>query len=166
MQTPGSLSHFKRDEVPANNVDLTADNFDSLKYKAALVGNTVSAVNNTTSSVKNTELVFPLKYLISNIKILLKYQNIFWRSLEMPLINCKIRLELNRIEDCILPTVGHTAKFKIIDAKLHVPIVTLSTADLKDLFIGAVLFQFQTTPSKVTNNDTNLYESLSANFKV
>ena len=43
----------------------------------------------------------------------------------MPLINCKIHLELNWIEDCILPS----AKLKIANAKLHVPIVTLSTKD-------------------------------------
>ena len=47
----------------------------------------------------------------------------------MPLINCKIHLELNWIEYCILPSAGDSAKFKIADAKLHVPIVTLSTKD-------------------------------------
>ena len=47
----------------------------------------------------------------------------------MPLINCKIRLELNWIEDCILSSAGNSAKFKITDAKLKVLIVTLSTKD-------------------------------------
>ena len=47
----------------------------------------------------------------------------------MPLINCKIHLELNWIEDCILSSAGDSEKFKITDAKLHVPIVTLSTKD-------------------------------------
>ena len=47
----------------------------------------------------------------------------------MPLINCKIHLELNWIEDCILASNGDSAKFKIMDAKLHVPIVTLSIKD-------------------------------------
>ena len=45
------------------------------------------------------------------------------------LINCKIHLELNWIEDCILSKAGDTAKFKITDAKLNVPIVTPSTKD-------------------------------------
>ena len=116
--TSGSLWWFKRGEVPNNNADLTADNSQSFKYKAALVGKTADAVNNTNSSVKNTKIVVPLKYL-SN----------FWRSLEMPLINCKIYLELNWIEDCILSSAGSSEKFKITDAKLHVPIVTLSTKD-------------------------------------
>ena len=45
----------------------------------------------------------------------------------MPLINCKIHLELNLIEDRVVSSAGDSAKFKITDAKLHVPIVTLCT---------------------------------------
>ena len=70
------------------------------------------------SFVTNTKIVVPLKYL-SN----------FWRSLEKPLINCKIYLELNWIEDCVLSSTGNYAKFKTADATLHIPIVTLSTKD-------------------------------------
>ena len=51
------------------------------------------------------------------------------RSLEMPLINCKVHLKSNWIEDWILSSDGDSAKFKITDAKLHIPIVTLSTKD-------------------------------------
>ena len=109
----GSLWQFKKDEAPVNNADLTIDNSQSFKYKAALVGETKDAVGGN-SFVKNTKIVVPLKYL-SN----------FWRLLEMPLINCKIHLELNWIEDCI----SSSAIFKTTDAKLHVPIVTLSTKD-------------------------------------
>ena len=36
--TSGRLRQFKRDEVPNNNTDLTIDNSQSFKYKAALVG--------------------------------------------------------------------------------------------------------------------------------
>ena len=49
----------------------------------------------------------------------------FWTPLEIPLINCKIRLELN----CILSSAGEPSKAEITDAKLHLPIVTLSTKD-------------------------------------
>ena len=114
--TLGSLWQFKRDEVPLNNAALAADSAQSLKYKAALVGKTAVGVNNTNSSVKNKKNVVPLQYLTN-----------FWRSLEMLLINCKIHLELNRIGDSILSTSRNSAKFKITDAKLHVPAVTLST---------------------------------------
>ena len=92
-----------------NNADLTADNSQWFKYKAALVGKTADAVNNANSSVKNTKFFVPIMYL-SNI----------WRSLQIPLINCKIYLGSKWIE-------GESVKFKITDAKIHVPIITLST---------------------------------------
>ena len=44
----------------------------------------------------------------------------------MPLINCKVHLELNWTWDCIL---SNNAKFEITDAKLHGPVVTLATKD-------------------------------------
>ena len=46
----------------------------------------------------------------------------------MPLINSKVELSLNWIEKCMLPTAANANKptFKITDAKLYVPIVTLS----------------------------------------
>ena len=120
--TSGSLWQFKRDEVPVDNVDLTINNSQSFKYKAALLGKTADAVGNTNSSVKDAKIVVPLKYL-SN----------FWRSLEMPLINCNVYFELNWIEDCILSSAGNSAKFTITDTKLHVPIVTLPTKDSANL---------------------------------
>ena len=58
----------------------------------------------------------------------LKSLNNCWRSLEMPLINCKVELSLNWIERCIL-TAPNTAMLKITGAKLYVPIVTLSAED-------------------------------------
>ena len=44
----------------------------------------------------------------------------------MPLINCKIHLELNWTKDCVMSTIADT-KFKITNTKLYVPIVTLSS---------------------------------------
>ena len=87
-------------------------NAPSFKYKASLSCNTVN--DRTKNGVK---IAVPLKYL-SN----------FWRSLEMPLINCKVELSLKWIENCVL-TAAATATFKIIDAKLYVPIVTLSAEE-------------------------------------
>ena len=110
--TSGSLWNFKRDKI-INNADVTNDNNSpSFKYKASIIGN---AGNN---GIKNeVKIAVPLKYL-SN----------FWRLLETPLINCKIELSLNWIEKCLL-TTANTAIFKITDAKLYVPIVTLSAED-------------------------------------
>ena len=94
---------------------MTINNSQSFKHKAAVMGKTANH-NNGKSSVKDTKIIVPLKYL-SN----------FWRSLELPLINCKVHLELDWIEECILSSAGNSAKYEITDAKLHVPIVTLST---------------------------------------
>ena len=45
----------------------------------------------------------------------------------MPLINCKIELSLNWIENCIFFSAETAATFT--DAKLYVPIITLKTED-------------------------------------
>ena len=74
------------------------------------------------------------------------------------------------IEDCILSSDGESAKFRITDPKLHVPIVTLSTKDnvnltkqLSDGFKRTVYWdKYQTIRTKVINNETNIYELLSA----
>ena len=110
--TSGSLRNFKRDAI-INNEDITNNNnAPSFKYKANIIGNTEN------SGTKNgVKIAVPLKYL-SNV----------WRSLEMPLINCKVEISLKWIERCLL-TVANNATFKITDAKLYVPIVTLSSED-------------------------------------
>ena len=47
----------------------------------------------------------------------------------MPLINCKVEFSLKWYESCILSSSGTAATFKITDAKLYVPVVTLKTED-------------------------------------
>ena len=49
----------------------------------------------------------------------------------MPLINCKTELSLNLIENCVLTTTADasSATFKITDANVCVPVVTLSAED-------------------------------------
>ena len=57
----------------------------------------------------------------------------------MPLINCKVEFSLKWIENCVLTiaelganadaTDADGATFKITDAKLYVPVVTLSAED-------------------------------------
>ena len=91
----------------------------------------------------------------------------------MPLINCKVYLELNWIEDCILSSAGNTAKFAITDTKLHVPIVTLSTKgsanlakQLNDGFERSVYWNsYETKPAKVIEQGENLYKLLNASFQ-
>ena len=102
---------MERDEI-INNANVTNDNNASLKYKANIIGNTEN--DGTKNGVK---IALPLKYL-SN----------FWRSLEIPLINCKVEISLKWIENCMLTTTN-TATFKITDAKFYIPIVALSSEE-------------------------------------
>ena len=135
QNSSATLYQYKRDEPPEDDAvgNLTADNSSSLKYKISLLGNPVVANNVARRSVK---VVVPLKYL-SN----------FFRSLEMPLINCKIKLNLTWKKECVLSTDNGNAVFIINDTKMYVPVVTLSKEDnkyfieqqikdFKDLFIG------------------------------
>ena len=59
----------------------------------------------------------------------LNYLSNFWRTLEMWLINCEINLILTWPKDCFITNSTGEEKFKITDAKLYVPVVTLSTQD-------------------------------------
>ena len=47
----------------------------------------------------------------------------------MPLINCKIHLELNWTKDCVMSSVAGPTTSKITSTKLNVRIFTLSTKD-------------------------------------
>ena len=118
QDSSATLYQYKQDEPPDNNVDLTANNSVSLKYKVNLLGNPV--VTNRIVK-KNSKIVVPLKYL-SN----------FFRSLEMPLIKCKIKLNLTWKKECALSTDTANVVFIINDRKLYVPVVTLSKEDNKD----------------------------------
>ena len=91
------------------------NNAPSLRYKVSNIGNIES--NGTKNGVKIT---VPLKYLST-----------FWRSLKMPLINCKVELSFKWIENCMLttPTNANKATFELTDEELYLPIVTLSIKD-------------------------------------
>ena len=77
--------------------------------------------------------------LISNsVKTMvpLKYLSNFWRTLEMPLINCKINV-LIWSADCVVfstAAVNQCATFAITDKKRYVPVVTLLNQDKIKLF--------------------------------
>ena len=124
QDSSATLYQYKRHEPPEDDAvaDLTANNSDSLKYKIKLLGN-VTEVTGDAAGVRrlNVKVVLPLKYL-SN----------FSRSLEMPLINCKIKLHLTWKKEFVLSTGDGEAVFIINDTKLYVPVVTLSKEDNKD----------------------------------
>ena len=62
----------------------------------------------------------------------LKYLSNFWKTLEMPLINCEVNLILTWSSICVLAATGdgnQAETFAITDTKLYVPVVTLSTQE-------------------------------------
>ena len=90
-------------------------------YKSKLISGTDD------NYVNNVKLVVPLKY-VSN----------FFRSLVIPLVNCKINLELTWHKDCMISSAnaaaGQVVSFMITNTKLFIPIVvTLSTNDNTNL---------------------------------
>ena len=103
-KTTGSLWQYFRDE--SNNV---LRNSKSFKSKIKITGKTPDDDNE-----KDVEIMVPLKYS-SN----------FWRTLEMPLINCEVNLVLTWSSTCVIPN----SNVEITDTKLYVPVVTLSTQE-------------------------------------
>ena len=62
----------------------------------------------------------------------LKYLSNFWRTLEMPLINCEVNLILTWSANCVIVytnVANQGATFEITETNLYVPVVTLSTQD-------------------------------------
>ena len=120
QDSSATLYQYKRDEPPEANAinELTTNTLSSFKYKVKLLGNQVLDGNIAKRSVK--------------VVVALKYLSNFFRSLEMPLINCKIKLNLTWKKECVLSTDVGDAVFIINDTKMYVPVVTLSKEDNKD----------------------------------
>ena len=130
-KTTGSLWNYYRDEPS----DPLSSDSESFKYKTSITGNTYNigageeGYDANKVGKNETEVVIPLKYL-SN----------FWRSLNIPLINCEVEFILTWSKNCVLADMttrnaqdGNPAvvapsgkTFKIKDTKLYVPVVTLS----------------------------------------
>ena len=57
----------------------------------------------------------------------------FFRSLELPLINTKLYIELNWTKHSIISHVATATTFQITKTELYVPVVTLNTESNKKL---------------------------------
>ena len=111
-KTTGGLRNYYRDELTDdtsdnNNLNKNVINSESFKYKTSITGSTYNVdaiitndagnqVHNPNydankSGKKEVEIAVPLKYL-SN----------FWRTLNMPVINCEISLTLNWSKNCVI----------------------------------------------------------------
>ena len=129
-KTSGSLFNYYRDEpsettIGAGNnaINISVRNSKSFDYKTEIIG----SLDAGEDEKEDVTIAIPLKYLGN-----------FWRSLDIPLINCEITLILSWYKECVLvgrafrgPTAAAInsptdAKFEITDCKLYLPAVTLS----------------------------------------
>ena len=108
----GRLWQYYKD-VPSSSLT----NSELVKFKSNLTNNT----GNTGSA--NVEIVVPLEPLSS-----------FWRTFEMPGINCEINLMIKWSANYIIWKADRAATFKITNTNLHVLAVTPSTHDNTKLF--------------------------------
>ena len=131
--TWGRLWNYFRDEINdsvnenndagnyrMNNKTMTSKSF---AYRTKIIGRTPND-----NYILNTEVVVPLKYL-SN----------FWKSFNLPLINCEIELDLSWSRYCVVSEISRTAvvagnlpvaatattRFRINNSKIYVVVVTL-----------------------------------------
>ena len=115
-KTSGSLWQYCK-EIPAVNNDGNIVDFnganatDSFNFKTKITGQT-----NNNGRIDSVEIMVQLKYL-SN----------FWRTLEMPLINCEVNLVLTWSADCgIIYTdiTNQIPTFTTTETNLYPPVVT------------------------------------------
>ena len=150
-KTSRSLWNYHRDELTNdtndnNDFNKNVVNSKSFKYKTSIIGSTYNVDENNDAYVgkkadsKDVEIVIPLKHL----------SNFRW-TLDMPWINCEGSLTLTWSENYVITKIDKTvraapgnnpvvdkinqesATFKITDAKLHIPVATLSTEIAKKL---------------------------------
>ena len=143
-KSSGSLFNYYRvepkdyDEGDGDNaINISVRGSNSFDYKTKIVGSLAAGE----LEKEDVVIAIPLKYLGN-----------FWRSLDIPLINCEITLILSWYKEWVLvgralrnvpdpqpnPPIAAinsptSAKFEITDCKLYVPVVTLSAENDKKL---------------------------------
>ena len=141
-KTIGSLYNYYRDELSDDSDDNNFDNIkvvnsNTFKYKNKITGNTynvdagVDGYDVNKNGKQEIELAIPLKYLDN-----------FWRALNIPLISCKVSLELKWNKNCVITSLeerqvdagppvvrDNSPTLAINDCKLYIPVVTLSKED-------------------------------------
>ena len=132
----GSLWQYYKDEPNDNLADSK-----SFKSKIKITENTPADGN-----TKDVEIIVPLKYL-SN----------FWRTLEMPLINCKVNLILTWSSTCAITNSTGVGRFAITETKLYVLLYQLKIMQnyykLKSSFIRTIKWnKYQSDPKSYTQN--------------
>ena len=177
-KTSGSLFNYYRDEPSEitigagdNAIDISIRNSKSFDDKTKITG----SLNVGEGEKEDVTIAIPLKYLGN-----------FWRSLDIPLINCEITLILSWYKECVL--VGRAfrgppaaaanrinsptdAKFEITDCKLYVPVVTLSAENdnklleqLKSGFRRSIKWNKYMSQMSNQNKNNNLNDLIDTTF--
>ena len=135
-KTTRSMYNFNRDVAPttAENVWTSSSVIEKVKRNEE-VARTADG-----SGSLNVQLLVPFTYLST-----------FFRSLEMPLINCEIELQLTWHDNCLVGYAGTTGDnaiagaealgdnanpvmtFEITDTKTYIPVVTLRSIESEEL---------------------------------
>ena len=103
-KTSGGLCQYYRDEP---NPTLT--NSESFKYKVKITGKTPAD-----GKKKDVKIEVPIKYL-SN----------FWRTLEVPLINCEINHIITRSSTFVITNSTNEGTFAVTNTRLFAQVVNL-----------------------------------------
>ena len=124
-KTSGSLWQYFKD-IPAVNDNGNivhsdgANATDSFNFKIKMTGQT-----DDDGEMNNIEIMIALRYLSK-----------FQRTLENSLINCEVNLTLTWSESCVIVytnIANQGVQLEIKDAKLYVPVITLSIEDNEKL---------------------------------
>ena len=114
------IIQIKKQKIVNNNGDIVdykgVNATDSFNIKTKITGQT-----DHNGKIDNVETMVPLKYLSK-----------FWRTLEIPLINCEVNLILTWSSDCVINytnVANEVPIFAITETNLYVPVITLSTQD-------------------------------------
>ena len=167
----GSLWQYGKD-IPAVDDDDVIVDFnganatDLFNFKTKTTCQTAASNNNNDNIAGrvNVEIMVPLKY-VSN----------FWRTLEMPLINCEVELILDWSANCVIiytDVENQVPTFKITGTNLYVPVVILSTQDnakllpqLKNGFKRTISWnKYQVKPELLAQN-SNLNHLIEPSFQ-
>ena len=132
----------------------------SFNFKAKIRGQT-----NDDGEINGVEIMVPLKYL-SN----------FWRTLEMPLINCEVNLILTWSANCVIVytnVANQGATFQITETKLYVPVVIFSTQDnakllpqLKSGFKRTINWNKYLAKPELSRRNPNLNHLVQPSFQI
>ena len=100
-----------------------------------------------------------------------KYLSNFWKPLEMPLINYEVNLILTWSSTCVITYSTGVGTFAIIDRKIYVPVVTLSTQDdskllqqLKSGFQKVIRWNKYLSKPELLRRNPNLNHLVEASF--